>query len=73
MRYLSEFDYNQVYEDSEHNCNNMIFKTKIVNDELYCRNGEQVRIIEKLPDNTFVTIQFIEDGYIATVLKSELT
>lgn len=51
----------------------IIFRTKLVNDVLYNRNGEEVEILDcKQNDNNFVTIKFKKDGAVATVYKSEV-
>ena len=48
---------------------NFIFKTKLVNDELFKRNGEKVRILRSMKD--FFEIEFETDKIKATVYKSE--
>lgn len=41
-----------------------IFKTKLVNDELYKRNGEEVKILSYHENGINVTVEF-KDGLVA--------
>ena len=48
----------------------MVFRTKLVSDPLYKKNGQKVEIIRAV-DEIFLEIKF-EDGTVATVYKSEI-
>lgn len=48
---------------------NMIFRTKLKEDELYKRNGEEVKVLEL--NKPFVVIEF-KDGTIAEVFENEI-
>lgn len=50
----------------------MIFRTKLINDELYKRNGEKVKIINRHENGINVNIEF-NDGTVAEVYTSEIT
>lgn len=47
----------------------MIFRTKLKEDELYKRNGEEVKVLEL--NKPFVVIEF-KDGTIAEVFENEI-
>lgn len=48
---------------------NMIFRTKLKEDELYKRNGQEVKVLEM--NNPFVVIEF-KDGQVAEVFENEI-
>lgn len=48
---------------------NMIFRTKLKEDELYKRNGQEVKVLEV--NNPFVIIEF-KDGKVAEVFENEI-
>lgn len=48
---------------------NMIFRTKLKEDELYKRNGQEVKVLEE--NKPFVVIEF-KDGTIAEVFENEI-
>lgn len=47
----------------------MIFRTKLKEDELYKRNGQEVKVLEM--NNPFVVIEF-KDGQVAEVFENEI-
>lgn len=48
-----------------------IFRTKIVNDELYKRNGEEIKILSRHKNGMNITVEF-NDGMVAEVFTSEI-
>ena len=48
-----------------------IFRTKLVNDDLYVRNGQEVKIIDRHENGINVTVEF-NDGTVAEVYSSEI-
>lgn len=48
-----------------------IFSTKLVNDELYKKNGEEVRVLEVHENGINATVEF-KDGTVAKVYTSEI-
>ena len=49
----------------------MQFKTKLVNDPLFAKNGEEVKIISRHKNGINITVEFT-DGTIAEVYASEI-
>lgn len=48
-----------------------VFETKLVNDKLFARNGEEVQILSRHENGMHVTVQF-NDGTTETVYSSEV-